>query len=295
MGAEAGLPVRPFPIGARGLLLVAIVAAAVWAAASLGLFGSGPEISSGGLEQAGRFLSRALSPSLVSEAPPPFGGESILPNVLDAVLATIRFAAAAFGIAVVAGFLLAVLGSTSWWAGDPAGGAGPASRFLRRTVAPVVYGVTRVVIAVTRSIHELLWAVLLLSAFGRSDLVAILAIAIPFSGIVAKVYSEIFDEAPRDAADAIRAGGAGPISAFAFGILPRALPDMAAWSFFQFECALRSSAVLGFFGFPTLGYAIRTSFENLQYGEVWTYLYSLCLLILVTEWWSGAFRRRLTG
>jgi len=47
------------------------------------------------------------------------------------------------------------------------------------------------------------------------------------------------------------------------------------------------------FGFPTLGYSIAASFENLYYGEVWTYLYALFALVLVMDWWSGALRRRL--
>ena len=77
-------------------------------------------------------------------------------------------------------------------------------------------------------------------------------------------------------------------------MLPRALPDMGAYAFYRFECALRSSAILGFFGYPTLGYYISLSFENLYYREVWTYLYALVLLVALVDWWSGALRRRLT-
>ena len=50
-------------------------------------------------------------------------------------------------------------------------------------------------------------------------------------------------------------------------------------------------AILGFFGYPTLGYYIAASFENLHYGEVWTYIYAMFLLVAVVDWWSGSFRR----
>ena len=56
---------------------------------------------------------------------------------------------------------------------------------------------------------------------------------------------------------------------------------------------LRSAAVLGLFGFPTLGLYIRQSFASTSYGEVWTYLYALLGLVLAFEAWSGALRRRL--
>jgi phosphonate transport system permease protein len=68
---------------------------------------------------------------------------------------------------------------------------------------------------------------------------------------------------------------------------------MTAYTFYRFECALRSSAVLGFFGYPTLGYYVAASAENLYYGEVWTYLYALFALIVVVEWWSGSIRRKI--
>jgi phosphonate transport system permease protein len=142
-----------------------------------------------------------------------------------------------------------------------------------------------------RSVHELLWAVILLAGFGLINVNAVIALAIPFAGVLAKIFSEIIDETPRETAGALRGAGATPSQVFVFALLPRAFPDMAAYTFYRFECALRSSAVLGFFGFPTLGFFIAASFENLYYGEVWTYLYALFLLIVAVEWWSGVVRR----
>ncbi len=40
---------------------------------------------------------------------------------------------------------------------------------------------------------------------------------------------------------------------------------------------------------------MAASFENLYYGEVWTYLYALLILVVTVDWWSGAVRRRLMG
>ena len=158
-----------------------------------------------------------------------------------------------------------------------------------------MWGSTRVVIVGMRSVHELLWAVLFLAAFGLNSASAVIAIAIPYAGTLAKVFSEMIDEASRDAGHALRAAGASPLQVFCFGLLPRAVPDMSAYAFYRFECAVRSSAILGFFGFPTLGYFISAAFENLHYGEVWTYLYVLSALVIGIEIWSGAMRRRFVA
>ena len=52
---------------------------------------------------------------------------------------------------------------------------------------------------------------------------------------------------------------------------------MTAYAFYRFECALRSSAMLGFFGYPDPGQPDPAVVpENLHYREVWTYLYADC-------------------
>jgi len=270
----------------RRLVLALIVAAGLLSAWYLKLTPAELWPGEGGFQVIRKFFARALTPTFHSE-----GGAGIflLPQALEAARVTVVFAAAGMSLSLVFGLVLGFLASSAWWAGDPARGAG----ILRRTVAPVLHAAARVLIALMRSVHELLWALLFLCAFGLSNANAVLAIAIPYGGTLAKIFSEMIDEAPRDAADALRATGASPTQVFAFGLLPRALPDMAAYSFYRFECALRSSAILGFFGLPTLGYYIKLSFDNLYYGEVWTYLYVLFLLIVAVDWWSGALRRRV--
>lgn len=248
--------------------------------------------SDGGLALARDFLSRALSPALTSEAAfVPAGTPPLLVLAAQAAGETVRFAAAAMGLAVTAGIALGFLASSAWWERDESAPPGP----LGRVAPPLVYAGARLLIAGLRSIHELLWAVLLLAAFGLTPMAAVLAIALPYAGTLAKVYSELVDEAPRDAARALRDAGARDVHVYLFALVPRALPDMAAYTFYRFECALRSSAVLGFFGFPTLGLYIRQSFASSNHGEVWTFLYVLIALVAGFEAWSGAIRRRLVG
>jgi len=57
---------------------------------------------------------------------------------------------------------------------------------------------------------------------------------------------------------------------------------------------VRSSAVLGFFGYPTLGLHLSLAFDDLRFHEVWSYLYTLLALVIVLEVWSSALRARLT-
>ncbi|MBL8858447.1 MAG: ABC transporter permease subunit [Planctomycetes bacterium] len=293
--AELPLLARPAWIGPRGTAILLLTAASIAAWFLLDLTPRALIPHAGGIEVAKRFFAGALQPAFEYESEVPPGTRPILVTVLEYARRTVVFATAGMSLALVLGIVLGFFASSAWWRGEHIGGASRTGRFLARTIWPFVWLCTRGLITFMRSVHELLWAVLFLAAFGLNTFGAVIAIAIPYAGTLAKIFSEMIDEAPRDSGLALRQIGSSPITVFAFGLLPRALPDMCAYAFYRFECAIRSSAVLGFFGFPTLGYGLAQAFENLHYHEVWTYLYALMALVIVVELWSGAVRARFVA
>jgi len=245
------------------------------------------------LKSAQSFFAAALDPALEYEALAdlPAGTPSFLDRLGLAVWRTLVFALAAWSLALACAVPLGFCASTAFWTRRD----DVTDRFGLRGFPRVVLVSTRTLIIGLRSVHELLWAVLLLAALGLSPGTAVIALALPFTGTLAKVFSELLDEVALSSADALRATGARPWQVFAFGVVPRALPDMLAFSFYRLECSVRASAVLGFFGFETLGYYLRLSFENLHYREVWTFLYALIAMVVLLEAWSGRLRRRFVA
>ena len=274
------------PVGRRGWVLIAILVAGVWALSASGLGPRSVLPSRGGLAVVGQFMLSAFQPAL--------DGATIR-IALDAARRTMVFAAAAMSLSLIIGIALGFPASAAWWEGDPAGGSRWWRRFLARAGGPMLWGTARTLIVLMRSVHELLWAVLFLAALGLNTFAAVVAIAIPYGGTLAKIFSEMIDETDRRSGQALRAAGASGVQVFLFGLLPRAAPDMASYAFYRFECSVRASAVLGFFGYPTLGYHIRQSFDNLYYAQVWTYLYMLFVLVIVLDVWSAKLRRRFVA
>ena len=237
------------------------------------------------LKLAGEFFAAAPTPALDYEKPVD-GAEPFLLTVLTATLRTLRFALLAMTVAVPCGAVLALGATTSWWPD------------LRRhpwlgVALRALYLVARSWIAFARSIHELIWGLLFITAMGVSTDAAVIAVAIPYSGILAKIYSEMLEEHSRESRDALRAIGAGSFSAFVFGLVPRALPDLVSYTFYRLECGLRTAAVFGFVGIETIGYRIKLASDEFHYREIWTYLYVLFALVALIEWWGAAIRRRL--
>ena len=122
---------------------------------------------------------------------------------------------------------------------------------------------------------------------------AILALALPYLGTFTKIFAEILDEAPRSATSVLSAQGASlPVQLTV--LTWQALPDLLTYALYRLECAIRSSAVLGFIGIPTTGYEIATAFEDGHYREIWTHLYALLALVIAMELLGSKVRRELT-
>lgn len=145
----------------------------------------------------------------------------------------------------------------------------------------------RLFCAFVRAIHEIFWAVIFLPVVGLNSVCGVLAIAIPYAGIFAKVYAEIVQESDHRPLEGVPTGSGG-LSRFVYGILPVIYADAKHYTGYRFECALRSSAILGFIGLPTLGFHLETAFREGLYSEAAALLYAFYLLIASLKYWVKA-------
>lgn len=188
----------------------------------------------------GRLYQGFLNPSFAQAA-----------TIGNSFLITVQVALAAVGCAVVVGMVLAPL--YHHWC-------------------------IRTFTTFCRSIHELFWALLLMPLFQVTPFCGMLALSLPFSGIFAKIFREIFDESDKRPLQALPSG-ADPVSRFLFGIAPGIFAAAWKYTIYRVECGLRSSAVLGFLGIPTVGFYLETYFNEGLYAEAAGILY--CFFILV--------------
>ena len=252
----------------RKLLTVILAVAVAWSAFSVDW--SDGVLHSGGVGALVQMLRSLLRPEL---------SFSFLAIAMVAAWKTLTFAVAGLTLAIAIGLPLGIVASGS---------------LVRSRIARYAsVGGVRFVLAVLRSIHELVWAWLFIVAFGISPIAGVLALAIPYSGILGRIYSEILSDVPAEPLTALRSAGASEFKVLMYGRLPMALPAMIGYTFYRLECGIRSAAILSFVGIAGLGYQIQLSLNDLLFGEVWTLLLVLVSMILVVDIWSTQVRRRL--
>lgn len=252
----------------RGLLTLVLGGALVWSLTGVD-WGGGVVHTGGGGAVKDFFL--ALFPPELSPG--------FLRLALFAAWQTVVHAVAGITLAVAVGLPLGVVAS---------GSLGRPGR-SRLAIAVAV----RAVLALMRSIHELVWAVLFVTAFGLSSLTVVLAIAIPYAGILGRIYSELLNDVPEGPLDGLRSSGASPARVLVYGRMPMVLTDLLSYSFYRFECAIRAAAIMSFVGIRGLGYEIQLSLNDLLFREVWTLLLFLVGLVLLVDYWSTKLRRSL--
>ena len=146
---------------------------------------------------------------------------------------------------------------------------------------------------VLRSIPELVWALVFVRVVGLGPTAGVLAIALTYGGMLAKVYAEILESGEPGPSQALLRNGSGRLQAFFFGLLPQNAAELASYTVYRWECAIRSSVVLGYVGAGGLGQQLDSAMKMFNGGEVATMLAVFVLLVALADHASAALRRVL--
>lgn len=142
----------------------------------------------------------------------------------------------------------------------------------------------RLFCAAVRSVHELFWGLIFMQLYGVSAVTGLLAIMVPFSGMFAKVFAEIFQQQSRQPLITL-SPTVNSVKRYLYTLIPQSWSALLSYTRYRFECALRSSAILGFIGLPTLGFHLDTAFKQGQYSEAAALFWAFLLLIASIRWW----------
>ena len=152
----------------------------------------------------------------------------------------------------------------------------------------------RATLIVLRSIPELVWALVFVRVVGLGPTAGVLAIALTYGGMLGKVYAEILESGESHATHTLMRNGSGRLQAFVYALLPSHAAELASYTVYRWECAIRSSVVLGFVGAGGLGQQLDNSMKMFNGGEVATLLLVFIALVALADHVSAWLRRALS-
>jgi phosphonate transport system permease protein len=278
MNAVLGPPAPardPLALRRAGLTLLAVLL--LWPLLQLAEFRPAALFDAGNLSVMGTFLAGFL---------PPATSGDFLALLLRATLETLAMATA--GVTLAA--LIAVPLAFAMTSALSVSAIGPGRAVWRgRTVR----GAARLLLMTLRAVPEVVWALLLVHALGLGPAAGVFAIAITYGGMLGKVYAEILESSDGRAACALLEAGSGRVAALFYGLIPQAAQELASYTVYRWECAVRASVVMGFVGAGGLGQLMDQSMKMLNGGEASTILLTFLLLVLLADALSAGLRRLL--
>jgi len=151
----------------------------------------------------------------------------------------------------------------------------------------------RWLLIVLRSIPELVWALVFVRVVGLGPTAGVLAIALTYGGMLGKVYGEILESGETHATETLLRNGSSRLQAFLYGLLPTNAAELTSYTVYRWECAIRSSVVLGFVGAGGLGQQLDNSMKMFNGGEVASMLLVFIALVALADKLSAWLRKAL--
>lgn len=253
-------PVRMPSAQGIGIIGFAVIAVA-WSMAGSGF---SPERFISGLPRIGNFLSRMW--------PPNFDKMDVIVRLL---IETLQMAI----IGTLIGAILSLFVSF-----------GAASNISPRWL----YTICRLVLNALRSIPELIYALMFVSAVGLGPFAGILALILGSMGSISKVYAEAMESVDAGPLRALESTGASKRQVIAYGILPQSAPLLTSYTLLLFEGNVRGATILGLVGAGGIGMELTMAMRLYDYGHLFAIVISIIVLVTVIDRISAIIRRRIT-
>jgi len=158
----------------------------------------------------------------------------------------------------------------------------------------IAYPIGRFLMTLSRSIHEIVWALIFVSAVGLGSLAGILALAMRSVGFIAKICAEAIENVDHRPIEAMQATGAGRLQVFRYAIVPQVLPVVLGVLIFEWDINIRRSAIMGLVGAGGLGLTFHRQMVMFNWPGVTTVILAILVLIALGELLSHHARKAVT-
>jgi len=250
----------------RDAVWIALVALAVWSVDRLQI----------PLDRLPGIFGR-MGQTLVTRYFPPDMARIAQPDYLYSVFETLQMSY----LATVLGIVLAI--PLAWFA---SANMSPSRR--------VLYPLARLIVMACRSVHEMIWTILLVAILGFGMLPGVLALTLFCIGFAGKLFAEAVEAVDIGPVEAMRATGANPLQTFVFAVLPQVRVSWTGTSIYTWDVVFRAATVVGFFGAGGMGWYLRESMQRIASQEVAAIILSIVIVVLIAELFSSWVRTRIS-
>lgn len=217
-----------------------------------------------GIEGIFDIISRMLPPNIM-----------IIPRLIKPTIETVQMS--------IVGTLLAIIISI------------PLGIFAARNISPspILYHLSRFILNALRSVPDVIFAVIFVSAVGLGPFPGTLAIGVSSSGMLGKFLGDSIENIDSGSLEALQSTGANKIQTIVYAVIPQILPEFISLSLFRWEMNFRASTILGIVGAGGIGFELMTSMRLFRYKEMTMTLIVILLVVAIVDFISSSIRKKI--
>ena len=164
----------------------------------------------------------------------------------------------------------------------------------KNLVPSYVYFPVRIILAITRSLPSIIWAIIFVVVFGLGPLAGVLAMTFYTIGYLGKLQYEELEGMHREPLDAARAMGLSHSEIVTNVVIPESSNTLLSQLLFMFEYNVRHGTVLGLVGAGGIGYYLHYYMELFLYQKVMAFLVVIFVVVIIIDLFSMFVRSFVT-
>jgi phosphonate transport system permease protein len=212
----------------------------------------------------------------------PTGGWKLSETLREAapkMLETVYLALIGTALSIIFAIPLSFLGARNLMSGSP--------------ILKLVYGLTRGLFTILRSVEVLIFAVIAVAAVGIGPFAGVLALAVHGIGAVGKLYSEAIESIEHGPIEAIRSTGANELQTVVYAVVPQVVPQFIAFTLYRWDINVRMATVIGLVGGGGIGYQLIQYMNLLQWRQAATAIWLIAAVVMLMDYASAVIRERI--
>lgn len=154
-----------------------------------------------------------------------------------------------------------------------------------------IYLVCRALIAVSRTLNEIIVAIFLVAMFGFGPFAGFLTLTFATIGFMAKLMAEDIEEIQSAQLEALRATGAGYLQVLDFAVMSQVMPRLVGLSLYRLDINFRESAVIGIVGAGGIGATLNTAMDRYEFDSAAAIILIIIVIVMAAEYGSSWLRK----
>lgn len=171
----------------------------------------------------------------------------------------------------------------------------PIGMMAAQNITPhsLLYHSCRLILNATRSISEMIFALVFVAAVGLGPFPGVLALAFHSVGMMGKFLAESIENIDNGPVEALKSAGAGQLQMIRYAIFPQIIPEFISLCLYRLELNFRSATVLGIVGAGGIGFELITSMRLFKYQDTTSILLVILLTVIIMDGICTQIRSRI--